>query len=925
MPVIYSYPTKDIPTGSDLLIISDVSNLNRTRKTTFDAFRASLNLVDGSGTANRIPKWSDSNTLTDSVITDQGNDIIIPRFIKREGETTNAFGFTGPGQFIVSVGPSTADQFSVEANSIIIKTDSGNKLEADATGVTLYNDENGSTTVSKQSLVTYDSGIIVKGGTENSFARGGAVRFYTSTNDGYVGIKGPTTSGTNYEIILPNAVGTADQVLKLPSTIGSTPYQLAWGDASGGGGGVPGGSTGSVQFKNSSSEFAGDAGFTFTNGGGVPKLTIGNTGSDVGGIIEIQSDENGAELKIGGGSQAYYTSIKGSDSDTANYNIILPPAGPGGNNKILESTSAGILSWIATPTGGGGVSSFTNTNGTFISAGTANSAATGAVTMGTIDLSATGTADNTTFLRGDNQWIIPTNTTYNAMTTSTLGLGKLRYTTGSTPAAETQSVDANRTYGITANDADQLVVNVPWVDTNTAPVDSVSAGTSGASSGSALTVSPTTGAVKVTSNSYAGTTNVGHVPTGGSNTKFLRGDGTWVVPTNTTYTTATSGTLGLVKIGYTENGKNYPVELASEKMYVNVPWTDTNYEAGTGLTLTGTVFSSDLATSTARGSIELFSDTDQSVEANTVSTTAARTYGLQLNESDQGVVNVPWTDTVTPVVTASQGLTKTSNNITLDIADPTNGWAILGGGAGATTPVIVGYAGANATGTKNYGISNFISSSTVTSANSNVAVGFDSMGTSVSTASNNVVIGSSAGASMTTATDSVLIGQEAGNLMTTAPDVVLIGQDAGKGITTGGENTIIGSNAGETITTGTRNTIIGSGAIAGTGSASVFSVVVGREASATSSSTAVGSGAIVAGATGIAVGDQASVASTATNGIALGKGAQATLQGAVGNVAIGSSANPVSLDQPEEFSAEFSYLNVTINGNQYYIRLYTAG
>lgn len=46
--------------------------------------------------------------------------------------------------------------------------------------------------------------------------------------------------------------------------------------------------------------------------------------------------------------------------------------------------------------------------------------------------------------------------------------------------------------------------------------------------------------------------------------------------TNTTYSTATSSTLGLVKIGYTENGKNYPVELSSGKMYVNVPWTDTN-------------------------------------------------------------------------------------------------------------------------------------------------------------------------------------------------------------------------------------------------------------------------------------------------------------------------------------------------------------
>ena len=40
---------------------------------------------------------------------------------------------------------------------------------------------------------------------------------------------------------------------------------------------------------------------------------------------------------------------------------------------------------------------------------------------------------------------------------------------------------------------------------------------------------------------------------------------------------ATSTTLGGVMIGYTENGKNYPVELdSSGKAFVNVPWTDTN-------------------------------------------------------------------------------------------------------------------------------------------------------------------------------------------------------------------------------------------------------------------------------------------------------------------------------------------------------------
>ena len=48
------------------------------------------------------------------------------------------------------------------------------------------------------------------------------------------------------------------------------------------------------------------------------------------------------------------------------------------------------------------------------------------------------------------------------MTDSTLGLGKLRYTTGSTPAAELQSVTAGRTYGVTMNSSSQLVVNVPW-------------------------------------------------------------------------------------------------------------------------------------------------------------------------------------------------------------------------------------------------------------------------------------------------------------------------------------------------------------------------------------------------------------------------------------------------------------------------------
>jgi hypothetical protein len=52
------------------------------------------------------------------------------------------------------------------------------------------------------------------------------------------------------------------------------------------------------------------------------------------------------------------------------------------------------------------------------------------------------------------------------------------------------------------------------------------------------------------------------------------------------------------------------------------------------------------ATSSTLGTIKLSSDTAQTVPINTVSATASRSYGLQVNATGQGMVNVPWTDTV---------------------------------------------------------------------------------------------------------------------------------------------------------------------------------------------------------------------------------------------------------------------------------------
>ncbi len=391
MAIIYSYPQKSAALTDNVLISDSTSNspkqqtkqasvssikdaidvvdslnsltgdLNITGGTNIDVTAVGKNIeistsasnVDGSGTAGTIPKWSDSNTLTDSIIKDQGGvDVLIPRFIKHDGDTDNLFGFNDVGKFLVSVDVTAEDQFSVSSNSIVMKTHSGTKVAAGPTGVTLYSDTSATAiTTSHRRLATSTNGVIIYGQSVSEGASseiGGTIRYYSNASNRYVGISGPVTQGTNYTLRLPDSVGTASQVLKLNSPIisGST-QDLVWGDESGG---VPGGSTGSVQFKSSTSQFTGGDTFIFTATNDT--LTIGETSNDRAGTIEIQSDENGATLKIGGGSQTYYTSIKGSDVDTASYNIILPPAGPGGNNKILESTSAGVLSWIPTPSSG---------------------------------------------------------------------------------------------------------------------------------------------------------------------------------------------------------------------------------------------------------------------------------------------------------------------------------------------------------------------------------------------------------------------------------------------------------------------------------------------------------------------------------------------------------------------------------------------
>ena len=140
--------------------------------------------------------------------------------------------------------------------------------------------------------------------------------------------------------------------------------------------------------------------------------------------------------------------------------------------------------------------------------------------------------------------------------------------------------------------------------------------------------------------------------------------------------TMANGTAGTNLSGSGTTGSPYILALTSPG--------DTTYSA---------------ATSSALGLVKLEDDTEQSVAANTVTAIASRTYGVQLNSSDQAVVNIPWKAVFNEEIAGWAGATTSNSNYhhrsptsilnwSTHTTDPTSFSAF-----NATTPFFISYYG----------------------------------------------------------------------------------------------------------------------------------------------------------------------------------------------------------------------------------------
>ena len=420
MPIIYTYPAKNTPVGSDLIVISDSEASNITKRATLstavtnnqikydlnatqDGLNVDLNLTSSDASDNSVVQFTAGTNV--SLTRNSASEITISASgggnLPIEDEGTQITGaaakinFTGAG---------------------VTATAAGNDVTVDIPG------GGGGTPGGSDTQIQYNNGGLFGGTTgltwdDSTNILSIATRYEGDINGALlqqVLVKEPGGVSKGDVVYISGGTGDNPEVRKARANSASTMAAL----------GIMKSNTAEDAIGEcvTSGEITGLNLASFTTG---DELFVSNTTA---GRLLTSAPTGEANLiqKIGkvikggaGGALTVLGAFRTNATPNLNQGSIFignasnqaSTLAIGANTHVLTSNGT-TASWQAIPSSG--VTNFTNSNGTFVSFGTTNTNATGAVTVGSVDLSASGTPSSLNFLRGDNTWAVPVNTTYTA-------------------------------------------------------------------------------------------------------------------------------------------------------------------------------------------------------------------------------------------------------------------------------------------------------------------------------------------------------------------------------------------------------------------------------------------------------------------------------------------------------------------------------
>jgi len=197
----------------------------------------------------------------------------------------------------------------------------------------------------------------------------GELRFADGDSSNYISFASPATVGTNYDVILPDAIPTSTGTVLVVDSIVSGVATLIWDFPSLGTTQSPGGDAdGSVQY-NISGTFTGETAFKYnqtTNTLSVDNISAGSvavdniaidgnsiTSTDTNGNIDLDANGTGVIRILDGASISFldddntnFVNLTAPSSVTSNYTITLPAAG-GSAGEILQFDASQNASFVS--------------------------------------------------------------------------------------------------------------------------------------------------------------------------------------------------------------------------------------------------------------------------------------------------------------------------------------------------------------------------------------------------------------------------------------------------------------------------------------------------------------------------------------------------------------------------------------------------